>query len=114
MSVNKGWTSGPSVRRVRIEAVDYDQQIVEVSMPSVGSVIKVPLSVRRSRLDAPVVGETWLIERSLGPQWVLAALVSPATPRPTVTGSRAATDAVALSLLAALVDLGLVEDGTSP
>lgn len=106
-------TAGGSVRRVRIEEVDLDRQIVIVSMPTVNTQFQVPLSVRRSRLDMPVVGETWLIERTLGPQWTLAAPVDPAKPRPAVTGSRALSDAVSLSLLAALVDLGLVDDQTT-
>lgn len=106
-------TAGAMVRRVRVESVDFDQQIVVVSMPTVNTQIKVPLSVRRSRLDLPVVGETWLIERTLGSQWTLAAPVYPASPRPAVTGSRALSDPVSLSLLAALVDLGLVDDQTT-
>lgn len=106
-------TAAPGVRRVRVEAVDLDRQVCVVSMPSIGTQITVPLSVRRAALEFPAVGETWLIERSLGVQWTLAARVAPLAARPVVTGSRAASDAVSLSLLAALVDLGLVDDETT-
>jgi hypothetical protein len=113
MTRQPGWTVGPDVRRVRIEAVDFEQQFVVVSMPTTTTRFKVPLGVRRVRSDTPRVGETWLVERHLGPQWTLAALVAPAVAPPTVTGSRALSDPVSLSLLAAMVALGLVEDGTS-
>jgi hypothetical protein len=102
------------VRRVLIEAVDYDAQLVTVLMPTVNTRIQIPLQGgRKVRSETPKVGETWLIDRSLGSQWALAAPIVPGVPTPTVTGSRALSDPVSLSLLAALVALGLVEDGTT-
>lgn len=105
-------TASPPVRRVRIEEIDFTRQTVMVSMPSVGSLLKIPLSVRSTRAEVPKVGETWLISRHNGSQWALEALIAPGVPTPTVTGSRALSDPVSLSLLAAMVSLGLVEDGT--
>lgn len=101
------------MRRVLIESVDYDAQLVTVLMPTVNTRIQIPLAGRRARSETPKVGETWLIDRSLGAQWALAAPLVPGAPPPTVTGSRALSDPVALSLLDALVALGLVEDGTT-
>jgi hypothetical protein len=98
---------------VLVESVDFDAQVVTVLMPSVNTRIKIPLQGRRTRSESPKVGETWLIDRSLGAQWALAAPVVPGVPTPTITGSRATSDSVALSLLEALVALGLVEDGTT-
>lgn len=112
-SPGPSWTAGGTVRRVQIEAVDFDAQLVTVVMPTVNTRIQIPMQGRRTRSETPKVGETWLIDRSLGAQWALAAPIVPGVPVPTVTGSRASSDAVALSLLEALVALGLVEDGTT-
>lgn len=105
---------GSPLRRVLVEAVDFDRQLATVLMPSVDTRMNIPLGVTRVRSETPKVGETWIIERTLGSQWVFAALVRSSVPPPVVTGSRAASDDVALSLLDALVALGLVEDGTDP
>jgi hypothetical protein len=110
---NPTWTQGPLIRRVLVDSVDYDQGFALVSVPSVVGQTRIPLGVRRSNLDLPRVGETWLIERHLGSQWTFGAIVAPAVARPVITGSRTGASALTLSLLEALVALGLAEDGTT-
>lgn len=112
-TIGPTWTAGPKVRRVLVDDIDFDGGWVSVLIPTTNTRIRIPLGVSRVRSETPKVGETWIIDRSLGAQWTFAALVAPSAPPPVVTGSRAASDPVSLSLLAALVTLGLVEDGTS-
>ena len=102
---------GPSVRRVLIEDVDFEKQLVTVLMPAIQTRLKIPLMVRRVRCETPKVGETWFIERTLGSQWALGALVAETQGPPVVTGDR--PSGAVLSILEALVQLGLVVDETT-
>ena len=66
------------------------------------------------RVRAPKVGEIWFIDQDYG-FWSFSSLVvanaPPATPQ--VTGAKASADPITLSLLAAMVQIGLVTDGTT-
>jgi hypothetical protein len=103
--------AGPDTYRVAIMTV-FDDGTCEV---------RDTLGVRRSnvRYDAaakgsamPVVGELWQMDRMHG-FWRLAFMIG-VPHKPVVTGSRAASDPLSRSLLAAMVSLGLVTDQTSP
>jgi hypothetical protein len=76
-----------------------------------GREVTVRGDVQRAKGARPQVGEHWMISRDLG-GWTLAACLS-VPPTPVVAGSRAAADPVTLSLLDALVQLGLVTDETT-
>lgn len=99
------------VRRVTVTAVYEDGQ-VEVR-DTLGGVRKVPGDMRPKGSAPPAVGEVWVIQKDDGLPWRLVSQIGHRPP-PEVTGSRAASDPVALSLLKALADLGLVIDKTSP
>lgn len=101
---------GPTQRRVSVTLV-LDDGTVQVQ-DTQGWTATVRSDLRPKGTAAPRVGELWLAQRT-GSRWNLVSMIgNPATP--VVTGSRAASDPLARSLLAALVTLGLVEDGTTP
>lgn len=94
---------------------------VEQVLPSLGYAIcredltnrevQVMLSPRTTKTTWPREGERWLVDRLAG-GWGFFRIDNVLAP-PTVTGSRALADPVTLSLLAALSQLGIVEDGTT-
>jgi hypothetical protein len=77
---------------------------------TIGRERQVRYDLRPKGTGVPAGGEIWLI-RKMGDTWVLGAQVGAA--RPVVTGDRSAGTAL-VSLLAALVELGLIEDETVP
>lgn len=99
-----------TTQRVSITAVDLSAGIAQ-ARTTLGKEIQLRLDRRPKGGAAPAVGDIWTVCKE-GYSWTLKAMLNaPATP--TVTGSRAAADPVTLSLLAALVQLGLVQDGTT-
>jgi hypothetical protein len=72
--------------------------------------VEIPLIPMRGRSGPPRVDEVWVVDRTLG-YWTFSSIVHSVPP--VVTGARSAADPVTLSLLAALVELGLVVDGTA-
>lgn len=99
-----------TLRRVSIQAADPVTGEVFVTDPT-GWTQNVRATTRVKGSGFPAVGEIWLCQR-LSSVWVLTAQVGHIPP-PAVTGPRAGADAVTLSLLDALVALGLVDDRTS-
>ncbi len=79
---------------------------------SLGRERSIRYSTRPKGTSPPAEGEDWVIRRLSGKTWALSAMVRAPQP-PVVEGTRAGADAVALSVLDALVALGLVEDGTT-
>lgn len=69
----------------------------------------VRVDIRRSKGPFPRVGETWVLDRELGP-WTFSACLKADIPK--VTGSTDAIPALA-SLIAALAEIGLIEDHTT-
>jgi len=97
-------------QRASITAVNLTTGIAQ-ARTTLGKEIQVRLDRRPKGSAAPAVGDLWTVTRD-GYSWVLSSALS-VSATPVVTGSRAAADPVSLSLLAALVKLGLVTDGTS-
>ena len=95
------------------------QVIVEQIVPKRGLLIckeisskhKMEVPMLPMRVRAPRVGEHWLLDQVYG-FWSFAALLRATDTAPEVTGPRAGADPVTLSLLAALVEVGLVRDKT--
>lgn len=98
-----------SQRQVTVTAVDLTQGTVSATERTTGHTAIYPLLPIRTGV-LPQVGQTWLLDRSMGGGWSFAALLG--GPRRAVTGTRAGTNALTLSMLAALVELGLVDDQT--
>lgn len=73
-----------------------------------GKVQDVPLGLRPGKGAWPRVGEQWLIQRQFG-QWIFASVVGPGQP-PKIGVDREEADPLALRLLEAMIDLGLVRD----
>lgn len=96
--------------RVRVTAVADDGTCIV--RDTLGRERSIRYSTRLKGTGQPAEGETWVIRRLSGETWVLSVMLD--TPRrPVVEGVRAGADDVALSVLDALVKLGLVEDGTT-
>lgn len=79
--------TGPTVKRVLVLEVDLELKLARVQEPGMPTVMIIPLMVRRIR-DAggmPRVGETWLIDRTLG-SWTFAAIVTNYLPGPDLEG----------------------------
>jgi len=103
---------------VRSTFTNHQVQVVEV-LPDKGIALCTHVQTGHSlqiglvpvRVRPPRVGDHWLVDQTYG-TWTFAALVSEVPLVPTVTGARSAADPVTLSLLSALVALGLVQDGT--
>lgn len=102
--------AAPDTYRVSIVTV-FDDGSCEVR-DSLGKMRVVRYDAAPKGSGPPVVGEIWQIDRMHG-FWRLAFMIGHPD-KPVVTGSRAASDPLSRSLLAALVSLGLVTDGTSP
>lgn len=101
---------GITTFQVHVEHVIPERQLAQCRSNLAG-LIEVPLNPRpMSRM--PREGEFWVVTKDMIGMWTFAAPFDSRTP-PVVTGSRAASDPVSLSLLAALVQLGLVTDGTT-
>jgi hypothetical protein len=98
-------------RTVVISAVDTVKQIASAK-DGLGKTIEIRIDRRQKGTAIPAEGDTWTVTR-IGFNWVLESMLSVPV-APAVVGSRAATDQISLSLLAALVQLGLVTDETSP
>lgn len=105
-----GQLQGPDVRRVTVVAINDPQAVLR---DGVGKEYRVRVDLRPKGTGLPAAGEQWVIQRSANLTWRLIAQIGH-EPLPVVTGSRVASDPLARSLLAALVSLGLVVDGTSP
>jgi hypothetical protein len=69
---------GPSLKRVLVTQIDFDRQVATVVEGGQVRPIVVPIGITRARGQCPAVGETWIIDRSLGSTWTFAALVGPA------------------------------------
>lgn len=67
------------------------------------------IDIRRGKGPYPRVGETWIVDRDVGP-WTFAACLVPDIPK--VTGTTDAIPAL-VSLIEALAALGLIEDHTT-
>jgi hypothetical protein len=100
-------SSGFNVRQVTIEELVPSRGLIICKEISTGRPMEVPLLPVRVRV--PRVGEQWLLDRAYGP-WSFAAIVSDV--KPEVSGDRSTADPVTLSLLDAMVSLGLVVDKT--
>jgi hypothetical protein len=76
---------------------------------------RMEVSLTPIRVRIPKVDEVWIIDQTFG-VWSFAATVQTPTQfvggLPAVTGARSGADPVTLSLLAALVQIGLVTDET--
>lgn len=96
--------------RVRVTAVSDDGTCIV--RDTLGRERTVRYSTRPKGTAPPAEGETWVIRRLSGETWVLSAMLDALRP-PVVSGSRAGADAVTLSVLDALVALGLVTDDTT-
>ena len=105
--INRRPTFG-SLNQVTCRVDDIDGNIASV-IDQFGRYLTVRLDVRRG-VVLPRPGETWILDRTLGP-WTFAAQVRPAT-RPQVSGTT--DDIPALkSLIEALIEIGLpIEDLT--
>lgn len=102
--------AGLETTRARVTSVSEDGTCIV--RDTLGRERVVRYSTRPKGTAPPAADELWVISRLAGDTWVLSAMVD--APRaPVVSGSRAGADAVTLSVLDALVALGLVEDGTT-
>lgn len=96
--------------QVNVQAVYPDIQRADCR-DSFGGLQQVAINPR-PMTRYPREGEFWVITKDMIGNWTFAAPIDGA-PAPVVAGSRALADPVSLSLLAALVKLGLVADGTT-
>lgn len=101
---------GMTSLQVHVEQVVSDRQVA-LCRDSLGGMQEVLLNPRPMP-RYPREGEFWMITKDLLGAWTFGAPFDP-KPAPVVTGSRATADPVTLSLLAALVQLGLVTDSTT-
>lgn len=93
---------------VVIRGIDQTTGMAEVEN-SIGKVRRIPMVIQRSKGALPVVGERWVIDRTIG-QWTFTAVLEP-TAR-VVGGDR--SDGTALTnLLIALEEMGLISDETT-
>lgn len=98
---------------------DLHQVIVEQVIPDkrlaicqeVSTKHRMEASLLPIRVREPMVGEVWLIDQTFG-LWSFAALIR-AVGSPEVTGDWSQGNEVAKSLLATLVQIGLVSDATT-
>lgn len=93
---------------VIVRGIDTTTNVAEVEN-HIGVMRQVPMAVLRTKGAKPLVGERWVIDKSLG-QWTFAAVLE-ATPL-VLTGSRSGGGAL-VNLLAALEEIGLFIDGTT-
>ncbi len=93
---------------VIVRGIDATSGLAEVEN-HIGKIRRIPMGVQRSKGAAPVVGERWVIDKSLG-DWTFFAVLS-ATPR-AVTGDRS-TGTALTNLLIALDEMGLITDETT-
>jgi len=107
---NQTLSVGVMSLQVHIEQVLPAQQLA-LCRDSFGGMQQVALNPRPTS-RYPREGEFWIITKDMIGLWTFAAPMD-GTPAPVVTGSRALADPVALSLLSALSQLGLVVDGTT-
>lgn len=100
---------GQTVRQVTVGSIDLTTGIATCTEKTTGHTLSVPLIPARSMMW-PQPGQTWLIDKSLNSAWSFAGFLG--GPRLAVTGTRSGADDVSLSVLDALVALGLVADQT--
>jgi hypothetical protein len=108
-SGNQTLSVGISTLQVHVEQVVPTRQMA-MCRDSFGGLQEVAINPRPMP-RYPREGEFWVITKDLIGLWTFAAPMD-GKPAPVVTGSRALADPVALSLLSALTQLGLVTDGT--
>lgn len=99
-------TIGFPWKRVTVEEVVEGTALV---VDEFGKRMSLPAEVRRGSGSIPQANEEWIIDQTLG-GWTFAAVVR--SVRPIITGTTDGNPALA-SLIAALVDLGLVDDQTT-
>lgn len=102
--------AGLETTRARVTSVLEDGTCIV--RDTLGRERVVRYSTRPKGNPPPAVDELWVVSRMTGDTWVLSAMIDAPRP-PVVSGARAGADAVTLSVLDALVALGLVEDGTT-
>lgn len=96
-------------KQVHIE--DMTDDGIAMCVDQFGHHINIPISIRRAKGLLPAVGETWIVDQSIGHRWSFAAVIN--TPRITIEGSRDGNEALA-SLLTALAEAGVIIDNTDP
>lgn len=97
---------GHQFKRVRIDEIIWDRRLA-LCEDTEGHRVQVPMHVQPTKGGHPQVDEVWLITREFG-SWSFAAIMN-REPPPVITASSEGADPLAVQLLDAMLQAGLVQ-----